>query len=92
MLDVAHITFSYGANRILTDITFDVAPGEIVAVTGPNGAGKTTLMKILACLLMQDAGTVRLQGVDSLLRPVKYRRSIGYLSEHNPLYSDMTVQ
>ncbi|MBP7636302.1 MAG: ABC transporter ATP-binding protein [Kiritimatiellae bacterium] len=92
MLDVAHITFSYGANRILTDITFDVAPGEIVAVTGPNGAGKTTLIKILACLLMQDAGTVRLQGVDSLLRPVKYRRSIGYLSEHNPLYSDMTVQ
>jgi ABC-type Mn2+/Zn2+ transport system ATPase subunit len=40
MLDVAHITFSYGANRILTDITFDVAPGEIVAVTGPNGAAR----------------------------------------------------
>ncbi len=92
MLDVDHITFSYGAHRILTDITFDVAPGEIVAVTGPNGAGKTTLMKLLACLLMQDAGTVRLHGVDALQRPVKYRRGIGYLSEHAPLYSDMTVE
>ena len=80
MLDVDHITFSYGARRILTDITFDVAPGEIIAVTGRNGAGKTTLVKILACLLMQDAGTVRLQGIDALRRPVKYRRGIGYLS------------
>ncbi|HRR34341.1 MAG TPA: ABC transporter ATP-binding protein [Kiritimatiellia bacterium] len=92
MLDVDHISFSYGARRILTDISFDVAPGEIVAVTGSNGAGKTTLMKILACLLMQDAGTVRLHGVDTLQRPVKYRHSIGYLSEHVPLYNDMTVQ
>lgn len=92
MLDVDHITFSYGARRILTDITFDVAPGEIIAVTGRNGAGKTTLMKILACLLMQDAGTVRLQGIDALRRPVKYRRGVGYLSEHSPLYSDMTVE
>lgn len=92
MLEVDHIFFSYGRHKVLDDVTFDVAPGEIVAVTGANGAGKTTLMKVLACLLMQDAGAVRLDTVNPLLRPVKYRRGIGYLSEHCPLYSEMTVE
>ena len=92
MLEVEHITFSYGEHRVLEDVTFDVAPGEIVGLTGANGAGKTTLLRILACLLMQDSGTVRLDTVDPLLRPVKYRRGIGYLSEHAPLYGEMTVE
>ena len=39
MLEIDHITFSYAGRRVLDDITFDVAPGEIVALTGPNGAG-----------------------------------------------------
>lgn len=92
MLEVNHIAFSYGARKVLDDVTFDVAPGEIVALAGANGAGKTTLLRLLACLLMQDAGTVRFDGVDPLQRPVKYRRNIGYLSEHCPLYSEMTVE
>lgn len=92
MLEVDQISFSYGVRKVLDDITFDVAPGEIVALTGPNGAGKTTLLKILACLLMQDSGTVRLDAVDPLFRPVKYRRHIGFLSERCPLYDDMTVE
>jgi ABC-2 type transport system ATP-binding protein len=92
MLEIDHITFSYARRRVLDDITFDVAPGEIVALTGPNGAGKTTLLKLLACLLMQDSGAVRLDAVNPLLRPLRYRRGIGYLSEHCPLYSEMTVE
>lgn len=92
MLEIEHITFSYGRHRVLDDVTFDVAPGEIVAVTGANGAGKTTLLRLLACLLMQDAGTVRLDTVNPVERPIRYRRGIGYLSEHCPLYSDMTVE
>jgi ABC-2 type transport system ATP-binding protein len=92
MLEIDHITFSYGSRKVLDDISFDIAPGEIVAVTGANGAGKTTLVKLLACLLMQDAGSVRLHGFNPLVRPVKYRRMIGYLSEHSPLYDEMTVE
>jgi len=92
MLEIDHITFSYGRHRVLDDVTFDVAPGEIVAIAGANGAGKTTLLRVLACLLMQDAGSVRLDAVDPLARPIKYRRGIGYLSEHCPLYNDMTVE
>ena len=92
MLEVEQLPFRYGRHTVLDGITFDVAPGEIVAVTGANGAGKTTLLRLLACLLMQDAGTVRLGGIDPLVRPVKYRRGIGYLSEHAPLYTEMTVE
>lgn len=92
MLEIEHVSFSYGRHRVLDDVTFDVAPGEIVAVTGANGAGKTTLLRLLACLLMQDEGTVRLDAVNPLERPIRYRHGIGYLSEHCPLYSDMTVE
>jgi ABC-2 type transport system ATP-binding protein len=92
MLEVDHITFSYGPRKVLDDITFDAAPGEVVAVTGANGAGKTTLMKLLACLLMQDSGGVRLHGVNPLERPITYRRTVGYLSENSPLYDEMTVE
>lgn len=92
MLEVDHITFSYGKRKVLDDVTFDVAPGEIVAVTGANGAGKTTLLKVLASLLMQDAGAIRLDAVDTLARPIRYRRNIGYLSEQCPLYNEATVE
>ncbi|MDD4102220.1 MAG: ATP-binding cassette domain-containing protein [Kiritimatiellae bacterium] len=91
MLEVDRITFSYGRRRVVDEVSFDIAPGEIVALTGPNGAGKTSLIKILACLLMQDDGCVRLDEVDPLVRPVKYRRWIGYLSERCPLYDEMRV-
>ncbi len=92
MLNVEHITFSYGRRRILSDITFDVAPGEITAVVGLNGAGKTTLLRILAFVLMQDSGNITLDGIDPLTRPVKYRTWIGYLPESCPLYEEMTVE
>jgi len=91
MLNIDHISFSYGKKQVLREITFDVAPGEIVALVGANGAGKTTLLRILAFVRMQDAGNVVLDGVDPLLRPVKYRKWIGYLPERCPLYEEMTV-
>ena len=92
MLEVQHISFSYGPRATLSDISFDAATGDILAVIGANGAGKTTLLRILSCLLMQDAGNVRLDGIDTLERPVKYRRKIGYLSEKCPLYDEMTAE
>jgi ABC-2 type transport system ATP-binding protein len=92
MLEVKNITFSYTTQETLGNITFDVAPGEIVAVAGTNGAGKTTLLRLLSCLLMQDSGNVLIDGVDSLTRPIAYRAKLGYLSERCPLYEEMTVE
>jgi ABC-2 type transport system ATP-binding protein len=92
MLEVKNITFSYTTQETLGNITFDVAPGDIVAVAGTNGAGKTTLLRLLSCLLMQDSGNVLIDGVDSLTRPIAYRSKLGYLSERCPLYEEMTVE
>lgn len=92
MLEVKNITFSYTTQETLGNISFDVAPGEIVAVAGTNGAGKTTLLRLLSCLLMQDSGNVLIDGVDSLTRPISYRSKLGYLSERCPLYEEMTVE
>ena len=91
LLEVDHLSFSYGSKPALADISFDVAPGEIVGIVGANGAGKSTLLKILANVLMQDEGRVMMDGVDPLQRPIKYRRGIGYLPETCPLYREMTV-
>ena len=91
LLDVQNLTFSYGPHRVLSDVSFDVAPGEIVGLVGPNGAGKTTLLEILATLLLPDSGQISLSDTNPFAFPIKYRRSLGYLPESCPLYPEMTV-
>ena len=92
MLEVRNIAFSYDRKKVLRDVSFVVSPGEVVTIVGANGAGKTTLMRILATLQLPDAGTVMMDGVDALARPLRYRRQLGYLPERIALYDDMTVR
>ncbi|MCL2120556.1 MAG: ABC transporter ATP-binding protein [Planctomycetaceae bacterium] len=60
MLRVDDLAFSYGRRSILTDISFEVHPGEIVAVLGPNGSGKSTLLRCLNRILRPHHGSVQL--------------------------------
>ena len=92
MLEVRNIAFSYNRKKVLRDVSFVASPGEVVTIVGANGAGKTTLMRILASLQLPDAGTVMMDGVDALARPLRYRRQLGYLPERIALYDDMTVK
>ena len=92
MLEVRNIAFSYNRKKVLRDVSFVASPGEVVTIVGANGAGKTTLMRILATLRLPDAGTVMMDGVDALARPLRYRRQLGYLPERIALYDDMTVK
>jgi len=64
-LDVAHLSFSYGDDRVLGDVSFDVAPGRTVAVVGPTGSGKSTLATLLVRLVDPRSGTVRYDGTDA---------------------------
>ena len=52
------VNFSYGDHQVLKDVTFDLAPGDILGVVGPNGTGKTTLLKLIIGSLKPDSGTV----------------------------------
>ena len=92
MIEVRNLAFSYRRQKVLRDVSFVVSPGEVVSVVGANGAGKTTLLKILATLQLPDSGTILVDGQDALLRPLRYRRQLGYLPERVALYEDMTVR
>ena len=92
MFEVRNIAFSYGAQPVLRDVSFVVSPGETVSIVGDNGAGKTTLLKILATLMTQDAGSIRVNGQDAVHYPLRYRSQLGYVQENASLYEDMTVK
>ncbi|MBL1174194.1 ABC transporter ATP-binding protein [Pantanalinema sp. GBBB05] len=91
MIDVEHLSKRYGATAAIEDVTFQVAPGEILGFLGPNGAGKTTTMRILAGYLPASAGTARVAGYEVHEQSMAVRQRIGYLPENPPLYPEMTV-
>ena len=92
MLEVRNLSFAYGPEKVLRDVSFVVSPGETVAVVGDNGAGKTTLLRILSTLAPPDSGTVRVDGQDAFATPLRYRRNMGYMQETPALYDDMSVK
>ena len=91
MIEVDHLTKSYGKNVAVNDISFTVSKGEILGFLGPNGAGKTTTMRILTGYLPATSGSARIAGFDVFEKSMEVRRRIGYLPENPPLYPDMTV-
>jgi ABC-2 type transport system ATP-binding protein len=91
MIEVQNLTKQYGPVTAIRDVSFSVAPGEIVGFLGPNGAGKSTTMRILACFLPATGGSARVAGFDVFSESMEVRRRIGYLPENVPLYTDMRV-
>ncbi len=89
-ITVRHLSKVYGSRPAVNDISFAVAPGEIVGFLGPNGAGKSTTMKIMTGYLPPSSGSVLVCDQEVSQDPT-IRRHIGYLPEHNPLYLDMYV-
>ncbi len=65
----------------VTDLTFQVARGELVAFLGPNGAGKSTSLRMLTTLIPPTAGTARVVGFDILKQPAEVRARIGYVGQ-----------
>ncbi|MEZ4703195.1 MAG: ATP-binding cassette domain-containing protein [Rhodothermales bacterium] len=91
MIEVNGLTKTYGSERAVNAISFEVRQGEVLGFLGPNGAGKTTTMKVITCYLPPSEGTVLVDGLDVRKDGLEIRRKIGYLPEHTPLYHDMQV-
>ncbi len=89
MIEARDLTKRYGSVTALNKATFEVRRGEVVGFLGPNGAGKTTTMKILTCFIAPSEGTAQVNGADIFDDPIGVRRSIGYLPESTPLYTEM---
>jgi ABC-2 type transport system ATP-binding protein len=92
MIEITHLTKRYGALTAVDDVSFTVAPGEVLGFLGPNGAGKSTTMKMIAGFLAPTAGTARVCGHDVESDALAARRCIGYLPEGAPSYGEMTVR
>lgn len=88
MLELDGLTRRYGDRVAAQDITFAVAPGELLGFVGPNGSGKTTTMRMVLGVLEPDAGEARLHG-----RPLdaRTRARFGYMPEERGLYPKMPV-
>jgi ABC-2 type transport system ATP-binding protein len=91
-VSVRNISKLYGTQRAVDQISFEVAPGEILGFLGPNGAGKTTTMKMITGFLRQDNGSISVNNFDTREHPLDVKRQIGYLPEHNPLYTELYVR
>jgi ABC-2 type transport system ATP-binding protein len=91
MIQVNRLTKVYGLLTALDDVSFEVGKGEILGFLGPNGAGKTTMMRILSGFFPATEGTAKVAGFDVFQQPLEVKRRVGYLPEHPPLYTEMTV-
>ena len=91
MIEVRHLTKSYGPKKAVNDISFTAQDGQVLGFLGPNGAGKSTTMNILTGYISSTEGQAFINGVDILDDPIKAKSFIGYLPEQPPLYFDMTV-
>jgi len=83
---------SYGSQKAVNDISFQLKKGEIVGFLGPNGAGKSTTMKMIAGYLIPDNGSISICGVPASTSTLATRKMVGYLPEANPLYTEMYVK
>jgi ABC-2 type transport system ATP-binding protein len=86
------LTKFYGTQKAVDGLSFDIPTGQIVGFIGPNGAGKSTTMKMLTGYLPPSSGTAQINDLDIIEQSLEVRKRIGYLPEHNPLYTDMYVK
>lgn len=91
-IKVNQLSKTYGSQKALNEISFEVNKPEIVGFLGPNGAGKSTMMKILTTYLEASEGSAEVNGFDVNTQSKNVQDSVGYLPEHNPLYLDMYVR
>jgi len=91
-IKVTSVSKLYKTQKALNNVSFSAEKGQIIGFLGPNGAGKSTMMKILTGFIKPDSGTVLVDEIDVLQNPIEAQRNIGYLPEHNPLYTDMYVR
>ncbi len=91
MIEVKNLSRYYGARRVVDDISFSLAKGDVLGFIGPNGAGKSTTMRMITGFIPPSSGSVSICGFDMSESPLEAKARIGYLPENAPLYNNMTV-
>ena len=95
MIDVKHLSKSFGDHLVLDDISEHVSPGENVVIIGPSGSGKSTFLRCLNLLEQPTAGTITFAGTEITAPKVNIdamRRQMGMVFQHFNLFPNMTVR
>lgn len=90
MLEIKHLTKTYGSKKAVDDVSFSVGAGEICAFIGHNGAGKTTTLKCAVGILGFDSGEISIDGVSVSKDPIEAKKRIAYIPDNPDLYDYMT--
>lgn len=92
VIHIEKLSKSYGDVLALDQVSLSVQAGEIFGIIGPDGAGKTTLFRVLATLLLPDAGSASLAGMDCVRDYRRIREIIGYMPGRFSLYQDLSIE
>lgn len=91
VLDVRNLELSYGRQKVVNDVSFQLYPGRILALIGPNGAGKSSIMRMLAGLVRPEAGSLTLNG-KHLSSASMIHRSAGFFIEGPDFYNNLNAR
>lgn len=92
VLDVNGVTGGYTRKPVIHDLSFSIAPGELVGLIGLNGAGKSTTIKHIIGMMVPRNGDIRLNNVTFEENMDKYRSSFSYIPETPVLYDELTLK
>ena len=90
MLNIQHLTKTYGEKKAVDDLSLRIAPGEIYGFIGHNGAGKTTTLKAVAGILPFDQGEITVGSLSMKTDPLICKRQMAYIPDNPDLYDFMT--
>lgn len=90
MIQLQNVTKTFGSFVAVDDLTLTVQPGEFFGFLGPNGAGKTTTIKMIAGLFTPSAGTILINGHDTIKAPIEAKQALAYIPDQPFLYDKLT--
>ncbi|MCX7668855.1 MAG: ATP-binding cassette domain-containing protein, partial [Anaerolineae bacterium] len=93
IIELHHISKAFPGVQALSDVSFDVFPGEVHALVGENGAGKSTLIKIIAGVYQPDAGTIRFNGRPVQIANPRHAQEMGIAAiyQESSLHNELSV-
>ena len=91
MITVTNFSKHYKGFAAVKDLSFSVAPGQILGLVGPNGAGKTTTLRALCGIVPPTSGQLSIAGHDIVKDPIAAKRNLGYIPDDPRLFDTLTV-
>ncbi len=90
ILDVRGLNKIYATAHAVVDLSFRLAPGDVLGLLGPNGAGKTTTLRAIAGILPPTSGTIRVAGHDLATDPIGAKRNLALVPDDPKLFENLT--